>query len=454
MSESLPSIAVERNPGSTVTLKATVPTDRVEQAAERAFHRLVQKVSVPGFRPGKAPRALYERTYGATHIYEEAARDLIDEIYRKVVSDEKLVPLGSPDVSITAIGRGQPLSFEATVPVRPVVTLGDYRAHGQTVESPPVTDEEVERVIAGMREHHAELRAVSRPAQKGDVLTVDMDAVVEGRDLPPVGRGAHIELDREYSIPGLTDGLVGASEGEERKLELTFPQDHADPELRGKQGTFTIKIHQAAEKILPALDDGFAKTVGTSDLAALKETVRAELAHKAFHDARDAAAEKAVQHAVDTATVDVPAILVDQELDHMVGDLRGRLEAQGLTLEEFLLRAKKTEDQIRADWREAATRRAASLLVLDEIARTEDVQISEQELAQELALMPVAKENLDTLRSPRVLAAVARSLRNRKVVDKMLGIESSDVERELLEKAGATPSETPSPESGLIVAKR
>lgn len=437
-----------------MSLKATVPSERVEQAAERAFHRLVQKVSIPGFRPGKAPRALYERTYGATHIYEEAARDLVDEIYRKVVSDEKLVPLDSPDVSITEIGPGQQLAFEATVPVRPTVALGEYRAHGQSVAAAPVTEDEVEKIVAGMREHHAELRPVQRPAQNGDVLTVDVDVAIEGRDLPPMGRGAHLELGRDEPIPGLAAGLLGAGEGDERKLELDFPGDHIDPDLRGKRGLFTVKVHQVAEKVLPALDDEFAKTVGASDLSALKQTVRSELAHKAFHEARDAAAEKAVKHAVDTATVDVPAILIEQELDHMMGDLRGRLEAQGMALEQFLLRAKKTEEQLRAEWREAATRRAASLLVLDEIARVEAVEISDRELAQELALMPVAKEDLDSLRSPRVLAAVARSLRNRKVIDRLLGIESPDVERELLERAGAVASETPSAASGLIVAKR
>lgn len=436
-----PTFTVERKPESTVTVKAEVPVERVEEAADRAFRRLVRKVSIPGFRPGKAPRALYERTYGSQHIYEEAARDLVEEVFRRAVEDAQLSPLDSPDVEISRLGPQQPLVFEATVPVRPQIELGDYTAHGQKVEPKPVTDEDVERVLAGMREQHATLSPVSRPAQAADVLTVDVDVTLGGKELPPMGRNAHLELGKEYAIPGLADGLVGAAEGEERQLELAFPEDHPDPDLRGKEGQFRVKVHQVAEKVLPALDDEFAKTVRVADLAALKRAIRDELAHTAFHEARDQAAEKAVAHAVDTATLEIPAILVEDELDHMLSDLKQRLARQGLSHEEFLLRAKKTEADIRADWRDAAKRRAATLLVIDEMAKRESITVSNEELARELALVPIDPKRADELRSPRVLAAIARSIRNRKVIDRLVGVEGPDVERELLRQAGALAEE-------------
>ncbi len=439
-----PNVSVERRGGSIVAVKAEVPVERVEQAAERAFRRLVQKVSIPGFRPGKAPRALYERTYGPNHIYEEAARDLVDAVYRKAVDDERLNPLDSPDVSITQLGPNQALVFEATVPVRPHVELGDYRAHGAELAPRSVTDQEVEQVIAGMREQHAEIRPVERPAQTGDVLTVDVDVVLDGRQLPPLGRGAHIEIGGEYAIGGLSEGLVGARAGETKTLELAFPEDHPDPDVRGKKGAFAVAVDQVAEKVLPPLDDEFAKTVGVDSLASLKQSVRDELAHGAFHEARDEAADKALSSAVDAATVDVPELLVDQELDHMVADLRGRLEEQGLGFEQFLLRAKKTEEQIRAEWRDTARRRATSLLVLDEIARREEIGVTTEELAQQVALMPQDPKDPGRYASPRVLAALARSLRNRKVVDRLLGLDGPDAEREMLRRAGASvPEEEP-----------
>ncbi len=431
-------VSIERRPQSTVAVKVEVPAQRLEQAAEKAFRRLVQKATIPGFRPGKAPRALYERAYGSQHLYEEAARDLVDEYYREAVRAHDLTPLDSPDVEISSpLAPGQPLVFVATVPVRPDVALGDYKAHGQKLEPKAVTDEEVERVIAGMREHHAQVRPAQRPAQIGDVLTVDVDVTVDGKQLPPFGRDAHIEVGREYAINDLAQGLVGASEGQTKTLELDFPADYPDADLRGKKGVFAVKVQQVAEKVLPELDDEFAKTVGVADLSALRQSVRGELAHASFHEGRDEAAEKALQHAIDTATLEIPDILVDDELDHMVTDLKERLRQQGLAYEEFLLRAKKTEAELRTDWREAARRRATSLLVLDEIAKREAIGVTSEELAAELAAVPVDPQKADALRSPRVLSALARSLRNRKVIDRLIGIDSVDMERELLRQAGA-----------------
>ena len=439
-----PKITVERRPQSLVAITVEVPPEHVERAAEKAFRRLVQKANIPGFRPGKAPRALYERQYGSDHLYEEAARDLVDEVYRQAVDTNDLHPLDSPDVDIKRIGRGESLVFEAIVAVRPPVELGDYKAHGQTVQPKAVTDEEVEKVVAGMREHHAELRPVQRPAQTGDVLTVDVDVALDGRHLPPFGRGAHIEVGREYAINGLSEGLLGAAAGESRRLELDFPGDYQDADLRGKSGVFSVTVHQVSEKALPALDDDFAKTVGVQDIATLRKTVRGELAHASFHEGRDEAAEKALGHAIDTATFEVPDVLVEDELDHMVADLKDRLRPQGLSYEEFLLRAKKTENEIRTEWRDAARRRAASMLVLDEIAKREQIGVTSEELAQELATIPVDPQNPQAIRDPRVLSALARSLRNRKVIDRLIGIDSADMERDLLRRAGAVEEENAS----------
>jgi len=430
-----------REPGSKVSLRVEVDADRVRAATDRVFQRRVREAKIPGFRPGKAPRAMYERTYGTEHLWHEAAEDVIEETYREVVQREDLAPLDQPDVEITQLVEGQDLVYTAAVPIRPEVGFGDYAAHGATVEPVTVTDEDVERTIAGMREHHAELKPVERPAAAGDVITVDIDAVIEGKPLV-LGRNAHLELGREYSVPGLSEGLVGVTAGEQRTLELTFPED-ADEEVRGKTGTFTVKVSQVAMKILPDLDDGFAKTVGVADLAALRKAVRSELAHGSFHEARDAAAEKLMAHLLETSTVELPELLVEDEIDHLMLDLKERLREQGLTFEQFLLQARKTEAEIRADWRPAAERRAKSLLVLDALSKKEDVTISGTELAQEVALTPLAQQDPNALRNPAVLASMARSMRNRKVVDKLIGLGDPGAEREAIKKAGGGEDEEP-----------
>jgi trigger factor len=448
--------SIERKPGSLLTITVEVDADRLERASERAFQRHVQQAKIPGFRPGKAPRALYERTYGAQHIWDDAAADVVDETFKEIADIENIDWLDRPEVEVSQLEAGKSLKYTATMPVRPEVTLGDHAAAGITVQPTPITDEQVEQTIAGMREHHAELKDVDRPAGKTDVLTLDLDVTLDGKQMPPMGRNAHLELGKDYAIPGLADALVGAKAGEERSFELAFPEDYREEDLRGKTGAFTARVSQVAEKILPSLDDAFAKTVGVSTLVDLDKAVRGELAHAAFHEARDAAAEKLLAHMLDTSTVEVPEILIADELDHLIADLKARVKDQGLSWEQFLLQARKTEDEIRADWRDTAERRAKSLLVLDALAKKENVTISSTELAQEVALTPLAQQDPQALRNPAVLGALARSMRNRKLVDKLIGLDSPDAEQKLIRAAGGpedmdSPHGEPVTEQGIIV---
>lgn len=438
--------SVERREGSVIALSVDVDVDRVRAATDRVFARRVRQAKIPGFRPGKAPRAIYERTYGVEHLWHEAAEDVVEETYREILQREGFEPLDRPQVELPSHEPEQPVHYAATFPVRPEVKLGEYGAHGVSVEPQPVGEEDVERTIAGMRDHHAVLTPVEREARTGDVLTIDLDASIGGKE-QQLGRGAHIELGRDYPIPGLAEGLAGARAGDERVLELTFPEDHADEGLRGKSGRFVAKVTQVSEKVLPDLDDEFAKTVGVADLAALRKAVRSELAHGSFHEARDSAAEKLMDHLLSTTDVVVPRVLIDDELDHLVADLKGRLQQQGLAYEQFLLQARKTEEQLREDWRPAAERRAKALLVLDAVSKREGVTISGAELAQEVAGTPIAQEP-QALRDPAVLASLARSLRNRKLVDKLIGLEGPEAERDAIRKAGGIEDD---PADALVV---
>lgn len=427
---------LRRETGSVVVLDVEVDAARLARAADVAFERHVKQAKIPGFRPGKAPRAMYERTYGKEHLWEDAADDLMEATYREIVEAEGFEPIDRPQATVTQLAEGQPLRYKATVVVRPEVKLGDYMAHGAAVAPERPGDEEVDATIAGMRESHAQLRPVDRAAQPGDVLTVDIDAALPGKTLPPFARNAHIEAGKDLGVTGLGEALVGMRAGEEKKIDLTFPDDASEGELTGKTGTFSLRPSQVAEKVLPPLDDEFAKTVGVADLAALRKAVRNELAHAAFHEARDDAADKAVEHALATAAVEVPEVLIEDELEHLIADVKARVKEQRVTFEQFLLRARKTETDLRTEWRPVAERRARSLLVLDAIARREGITVSGEELASQAALSPLAQVDPQALRSPAVLASLARSIRNRKTVDKLLGLDSPDAERELIKKAG------------------
>lgn len=427
---------VTREPGARAVLEVEVDAERLTRQADRVFERHNQKARIAGFRPGKAPRAMYERQYGAEHLWAEAAEDVVDETYREILDAEDLVPIDQPSVELTELEPGKPLRYRATVVVKPEVRLGDYAAHGLAVEPKPPTDEEIAKTIDAMRETHAELKRVERASRAGDIVTVDIDVTLDGKQMPPFARNAHVEAGRESSIKGLGDALVGLAVGTEKKVDLTFPDTTTDEALRGKTGTFSLRASQVAEKIVPALDDDFAKTVGVATVDELRRAVKNELAHSAFHEARDEVADKFMDHALGVAEVEVPEVLVQDELDHLVADLRARVREQGITFEQFLLQARKTEAEIRGEWRAAAERRAKAMLVLDAIAKKEGVTVTSNELAAQVAMTPLAQQDAQALRDPVLLASLARSIRNRKTVDKLIGLESPEAESEAIKKAG------------------
>jgi trigger factor len=448
---------MKREAGSRVILEVEADADRLARQTDRVFERHNQKARISGFRPGKAPRAMYERQYGTEHLWAEAAEDVIDDTYREIVDLESLAPIDNPSVEVTQLEPGKSLKYKATVIVKPHVDLGDYRAHGAAVEPKPPTEDEIAKTIDAMRDSHAQLRSVDRASKAGDIVMVDIDVTVDGLQLPPFARNAHVEAGRKSAIEGLGDAFVGLKSGSEKKVDLKFPEDTTDETVRGKTGTFSIRPSQVSEKVVPALDDDFAKTVGVANVDELRRTVKNELAHAAFHEARDAAADKAMEHLLGQAKVEVPEILVQDEIDHLVADLKVRVREQGLNFEQFLVQARKTEQEIRDEWRPAAERRAKALLVLDAIANKESVTVSGQELAAQVAMTPLAQQDPQAVRDPVVLASLARSIRNRKTVDKLLGLDAPDAESELIKKAGGEAADfhgagaSPKPEEPKLI---
>jgi trigger factor len=430
--------SVTREPGARAVIETEVNADRLTRQVDRVFDKHNQRAKIAGFRPGKAPRAMYERQYGTEHLLAEAAEDVIDETYRDIVDLEDLTPIDNPSVEITQLEAGKPLKYRATVVVKPDVDLGNYAAHGAVVEPTPPTDDEIEKTIDAMRESHAQLKPVDRAAKAGDIVTVDIDLSVGGKALPPFARNAHVEAGREsQTIKGLGDAFVGLKVGVEKKVELPFTDaETVDLEVRGKPGAFAMRASQVAEKLVPILDDDFAKTVGVATVDELRRSVKNELAHSAFHEARDIAADKMMEHLLEQAKVEVPEVLVQDEVDHLVADLRSRVREQGISFEQFLLQARKTEAELRQEWRLAAEKRAKAMLVLDAIAKKENITVTSNELASQVAMTPLAQQDSRALQDPVLLASLARSIRNRKTVDKLIGLDSPDAESEMIKKAG------------------
>ncbi len=459
-------VTVTPAPKSSVTLEVEVPSERLARAVEAAVRRLGQRTRVPGFRPGKAPRAMLERVLGPGAVLDEAVDQLVEDAYRAALVEAKVVPLAQANVEVVQAEEGKPLVFRATVPVRPEVTLGDYKNFPFRPEIEPVDEARIERVLEGLREQHAILSPVEdRPAQAGDLAVIEFEGRRDGA--PVDGASAQrfpVVIGEERLVPGFEDHLVGLRVGETTTFELTLPQDDPNPAIAGASVEFTVTLHELREKVLPPLDDSFAQAVGPyADLAALRDEIRTRLERYAVDRARHGFGDRIVEYATANASVEVPDILVEEELELMQDELRSALAREGIDYRTYLriraaqrdtaseaepqgpTRDPKTglvlppgvrrpaeeetsleaeEARLLAELRPRAEKRAKVLLVLSKIAEVEGVEAPEEAVEAELARTreryAANPRLLRYLESERGRALVRSNLRRSLVVEHLI----------------------------------
>jgi trigger factor len=375
-------------PKSAVTLEVELPAERLQQAVGQAVGRLGRRTRVPGFRPGKAPRAVLERVLGPGAILEDAVDHLVEDAYRKALVDEAILPLAPADLEVVQAEEGKPVIFKATVPVRPDVTLGDYRGFKFRPEIEPATDERLEQVLTELQDQYATLVAIEdRPAQKGDYAVIAFRGT---RDGEPFEGGSSermpLVIGDERLIPGFEDHLVGLGVGSSTEFDLTFPEDYGEASLAGRSAHFAVDVRELRERVRPELDDAFAQQLGDFDsVDALRADVRGRLERSSLDRARHAFADRIIEYAVSNATVELPDVLIDQEVEVMHDELRSSLARQGISEEAWLKATEKTEEQMHADFRPGAERRVKTLLVLSKIAEVEGVAIGDDVVDAEVA---------------------------------------------------------------------
>ena len=311
-------------PKSRLQLEFELPPERLTRAVDQAVGRLSRQTRVPGFRPGKAPRVMLERVLGPTAILDEALDQLVDEAFREAMREQNLAPLTSPEVEVSQGEEGKAVIFKAVVQVRPEVELGDYDHFAFKPEIKAVDETMVEKVLDELREGQAALEPVaSRGAEKGDYAVISF---VGTRDGVPFEGGSSdrmpLILGEGRLIPGFEDHLVGAAKGFEREFDIVFPEDYQEESLRGKQAHFAVTVKELRHKVLPEADDEFARSVGKfADLAALKAELRKRLEVNALDHARHDFADKIIEYAAANATVELPDVLIDQEVEVMRDEL-------------------------------------------------------------------------------------------------------------------------------------
>lgn len=372
-----------------VRLTIEVDAEQFEKGIVAAYRKMVKSMNIPGFRKGKAPRKVIEQFYGPAIFYEEAFKEVYPDAYEKAIEDNDLQPVDYPEVDITDIGNDG-VKFTATVQLKPTVTLGDYK--GIKVERPEytVTDEDVQAEVDRALERSARWIAVEdRPVQDGDRVTLDYAGTVDGVAFEGgTAEGQTLNIGSGMFIPGFEEQMVGMNPGEEKDLNVKFPEEYQAKELAGKDAVFHVKLHDIKEKELPELDDEFAKDVSEFDtLDEYKADIRAKLEEQNKQRA-DAQYENAlIEKVAENATVEIPQVMIERQIDNMMREFEMRLMYQGLRLDDyFTITGSKAEDA-RAEFAKDADTRVKVQLVLEAIQEAEKIEATPEELDEEIAKM-------------------------------------------------------------------
>jgi len=410
------------------------PTEMAE-SMEDGYRHLVQRANIPGFRKGKAPRAVVERQLGKERMLEEAIEHLLPRAYEQAVKEQELKPYAQPEIEIV---QTEPVIFKAVVPLPPTVELGDYQGIRLTQEPVTVTDENVNNVLENLRHQNAVWEPVARPLAHNDMAVLDINSTVEEKPfLQRVGAQYQLEKDSVLPLPGFVEQLLGMSKGEEKEFKLKLPDDYATAELAGKEVSFKVKILEVKEEKLPALDDAFAQQISSEyqTLDVLRGKVAESLKQSAEEQSRINFEQLLIKAAVEKAVANFPPVLVEMELNRLLNEQARQLQMSGISIEVYLQNIKKTEAELREELRPAAARNITGSLVLDKIAEVEKVEVSDTDVNAEIerivgGTVENKKEEVrQLLATPQNRDSLIRSLLTRKTMDRLVTIARGPEEK-------------------------
>lgn len=422
---------VEKGEHCLATLRVEVEPAELEEAMDKAFHRISQKVKVPGFRMGKAPRHLLERQVGKEAMLEEALEKLVPELYNRALDSEHIDAIGQPEIDLEGV---EPVKFKAVVPLKPVITLGNYRDELRVQKiTTEVTDKEVEDSVKSILSQKATLASVERPSAFGDSVTVDLLGK-QGGEIFVDQKDATLELfeGARVPMPGFYEQIVGLSKGQNKDFTLAFKDDFEDKQLAGKQYAFSVAVKEVKQKILPELNDDFVKALGGTDVAAWRSNLADGLKRRAEENSQHQFEDKIVEELAAKAQVDFPPVMLEGQINDLVNE-----EAQGFGsgikgLESYLSSMNKTMAQHRDELRETARKRLVNGLVIQQISVTEGVAVTEAEVAAEVErLVNTQKDNQDEWRRfwtlPQARRSIEAGMISRKTMDILKAIASTKV---------------------------
>lgn len=387
-------VTAENGENQQVTLTIEVEAAEVTKAVNKAAKRLANRVNIPGFRKGKAPRIIVERHVGTDALMQEAFDLIAPQAFDNALKEQKIEPVTRPNIDIVTLEDGKDLVFKATVTPRPEVKLGDYKGLKVEKQVAAVKDEDVEKQIKNFQDRQGKMVDAPEGAavENGDFTTLNFEGFVDGTPFEG-GKGEDypLQIGSGSFIPGFEDQLVGAKIGEEKEVNVTFPEEYHSKDLAGKAAMFKCTIKSIKRKELPEINDELAKKVSKFDtLDELKADIRKNLEENAERKAENDQKSAAIEQATNNIQVDIPAVMIDNRVTAMIQEMAMRLEQQGMKLEQYLQYAGTDIAKIREDYRETAEKNVKTDLMLEEVAKAEDIKVEAKDLDAEVAAMAAA----------------------------------------------------------------
>ena len=404
-----------------VKLSFTIEASKFEEAIQKVYVKSAKYFNIPGFRKGKAPYKIVEKQYGAQIFYEDAFNEVAGEVYEKELTDAKIEAVSRPEIDIIQMEKGKDLIFTAVVQTKPEVTLGKYKGIELKKVEYNVEEKDIDHEIGHMQERNARLVNVEdRPVEKNDTTVIDFEGFVDGVAFEG-GKAENHELviGSNTFIPGFEDQIIGMKIGEEKDINVTFPEEYFSKDLAGKAAVFKVKLHEIKKKELPAVDDEFAKDVSEFDtIKELKDSIKEKLEEENKNKAKYETEEEAIKTVCDNTEIDIPSGMVETETDNMIKDIEQRLMYQGLNFAQYLQMMGKTEEDMRKEMKEKAERQVKTKLVLGAIVEAEKIEATDEEVKAKLEEMATmyGKDAKDLEANESLKAYIAESVKTEKAI--------------------------------------
>ncbi|TDM43062.1 trigger factor [Macrococcoides canis] len=385
------SVKWEKQEGNEGVLTVTVPAEEVNAGLDKAFKKVVKQVNVPGFRKGKMPRQMFEQRFGAEALYQDALDFILPDAYASAVEEAGINPVDRPEIDIEQMEKGKELIFTAKVTVEPEVELGNYKGLEVEKEDTEVTEEDLNKAIEADLARKAELVIKEEgDVAEGDVVNLDFDGYVNDEAFEGgKAEGYDLEIGSGQFIPGFEEQLIGTKVGDEKDVNVTFPEEYHAEELAGKEAVFKVKINEIKSKEVPELDDEMAKELDESvdSVDAYKEKYKKDLQEQKTLQAENNMKESLIAQAVENAKVDIPEAMINKELDRMMQEFEQRIAQQGLNLDLYYQFSGQTEEQLKESMKADAEARVKTNLTLAAIAKAENIEVSDADVDAELSKM-------------------------------------------------------------------